>query len=691
MKNEHILIMLLATALLFGFSACHKDAQIEPKTPEVTEPDVSFTATTADFGWTVSFPGKVSSVVNVSRHADMSDATSYGDATPTSNKDFHVEITGLSPETQYYYCFEIWNPNLNHRSEVKSFTTLTLTKPSVTTSTATDISWTTATAGGNVTDDGNDVVLERGVCWGTSHNPDTGSDFSHLAASSAGTGSFTCSLTGLNPDTKYYVRAYATNSQGTSYGDEKDFTTQALPKPSVTTSTVTDISWTTATTGGNVTDDGNDVVLERGVCWGTSHNPDTGSDFSHLAASSAGTGSFTCSLTGLNPDTKYYVRAYATNSQGTSYGDEKDFTTQALQKPTVTTASVSQFNFTNATAVGGGEVTSDGGDAVTERGIYFGTSPNPAATGTKLVASSAGTGSFTCTMTGLVAGNYYVCAFATNGQGTSYGSEKTFSYNPPPTGAINGIFSVSSSKKVYFSRGNLQYRASDGRWRFAEHQYDYIGDANSNISSTYSNYIDLFGWGTSGWNSGAVGYQPWSTSESYSDYYPGGSYTNNLTGSYANADWGVYNAIYNGGNQAGQWRTLTKDEWVYVFQDRNNASSKYGHGKVNGVCGMILLPDSWTLPSGLSFTAGNSSWANSYTADQWAQMEANGAVFLPAAGYRYGTSVSGVGSYGGYWSASYGNSNGARHVYFNGTSLYTVSYNYRCYGQGVRLVCPAEN
>lgn len=587
MKNKHILLMLLATALLFGSSACHKDAQLEPKTPKVTEPDVSFTTTTANFGWAVSFPGKLSSVVKVSRHADMSDATSYGDATPTYNKDFHVEITGLSPETQYYYCFEIWNPNLNHRSEVKSFTTWTVTKPSVTTSTATNISWTTATAGGNVTDDGNDVILERGVCWGTTHNPDTGSDFSHLAASSTGTGEYSCTLTGLTPSTKYYVRAYATNSKGTSYGDEKDFTTQAL------------------------------------------------------------------------------------------------------QKPTVTTDSVGQFNFTNATAVGGGKVTSDGGDAVTERGIYFGTAPDPANTGTKLVDSSAGTGSFTCTMTGLVEETtYYVCAYATNGQGTSCGSEKIFSYNPP-TGAVNGIFSVSSSKKVYFSQGNLQYRASDGHWRFAEHQYDYIGEGNSNISSTYSNYIDLFGWGTSGWNSGAVCYQPWSTSTLSSNYYPGGSWTNNLIGSYANADWGVYNAIYNGGNQAGLWRTLTKDEWVYVFQDRNNASSKYGHGKVNGVCGMILLPDSWTLPSGLSFTAGDSSWANIYTADQWAQMEASGAVFLPAAGDRYGASVNSVGSYGSYgnyWSASCNNSNLAYGVYFNDSDLYPQNNGSRGNGQSVRLV-----
>lgn len=483
MKNKHILIMLLATALLLGTTACHKDAQIEPKTPKVTEPDVSFTATTANFSWAVSFPGKVSSVVKVSRHADMSDATSYGNATPTSNKDFHVEITGLSPETQYYYCLEIWNPNLNYRSEVKSFTT------------------------------------------------------------------------------------------------------------------------------------------------------------------------------------------------------------QTKQKPMVTTASVSQFNFASATAVGGGEVTSDEGDPVTERGIYFGTSPNPAATGTKLVASSAGMGSFICTMTGLVEETtYYVCAYATNGQGTSYGSEKSFSYSRTPVGAIKGVFSVGSGKKVYFSQGNLQFQASDGKWRFAEHQYDYIGNSNSNISSTYSNYIDLFGWGTSGWNSGAVCYQPWSTSTTYSDYYPGGSYTNNLTGGYANADWGVYNAIYNGGYAAGQWRTLTKDEWMHVFQGRSNASSKYGHGKVNGVRGMILLPDSWTLPSGLSFTAGNSNWANSYTTDQWAQMEANGAVFLPAAGSRNGTSVGGVGNIGYYWSASYISIDIAYYVYFYSGNLNPSDYYGRHYGRSVRLV-----
>ena len=224
-------------------------------------------------------------------------------------------------------------------------------------------------------------------------------------------------------------------------------------------------------------------------------------------------------------------------------------------------------------------------------------------------------------------------------------------------GAIKAGFSVSAYNKVYFSQGNLQYQASTGTWRFAEHQYDIIGDDNANISSTNSGWIDLFGWGTSGWNSGANAYQPYSTSTitSLRDYFPG-----SLTGSYANADWGVYNKISNGGNQAELWRTLTHDEWSYLIYDRANASSKRGVASVNGVNGLILLPDVWTLPDGIVFNSGVANddgseyyaTVNSYTASEWCKMEANGAVFLPAAGSRDGTDVDGVGSYGIYWSSS---------------------------------------
>ena len=105
-----------------------------------------------------------------------------------------------------------------------------------------------------------------------------------------------------------------------------------------------------------------------------------------------------------------------------------------------------------------------------------------------------------------------------------------------PTGAISGVFSVSEGNYVCFSKGNLQYQSSTNTWRFADHQYDVIGSDNHNISSTYSGWIDLFGWGTSGYNHGAVCYQPWSTSTTDADYYAYGGESNNLYDGYGQAD-----------------------------------------------------------------------------------------------------------------------------------------------------------
>ena len=144
-------------------------------------------------------------------------------------------------------------------------------------------------------------------------------------------------------------------------------------------------------------------------------------------------------------------------------------------------------------------------------------------------------------------------------------------------------FSVSATKKVTFSPGNLQYHPANKEWRFATSQWDYIGDANSNCSSTYNGWLDLFGWSTSATNFGV------SISTSNSDY----------SGSFV--DWGT-NTI--GNDAPNTWRTLTLDEWEYLLNTRPNASSLKGVAQVNGVKGLILLPDNWTCPSGVSFKSG---------------------------------------------------------------------------------------
>lgn len=270
-------------------------------------------------------------------------------------------------------------------------------------------------------------------------------------------------------------------------------------------------------------------------------------------------------------------------------------------------------------------------------------------------------------------------------------------------GAIAGRFSVDNNKYVNFSRGNLQFQASTGKWRFAERQIDVVGQDNLNASSTYNGWIDLFPRGTSGWDSGAECYKPWQRTTSYWDYWLGGARTtestgndhfkklDNLWGKYANADWGVYNAIENGGNVAGQWRTLTNNEWIYLLSKRTNALHLVTHATVEGVCGLILLPDDWKELSDvkLKFTVdlnGNNKqpWAtivdhsvnyyslNVLSIDQFALLQANGAVFLPAAGSVNASHFNGTNYEGNYWSAT---ANSESHAYGPRITPYSYSPN----------------
>lgn len=262
-----------------------------------------------------------------------------------------------------------------------------------------------------------------------------------------------------------------------------------------------------------------------------------------------------------------------------------------------------------------------------------------------------------------------------------------------PVGHINGKYSVSASQKVYFSKGNLQYQPSTCLWRFAEHQYDYIGNANNSVGQYYSGWIDLFGWGTSDFAHGATCYQPYSTSQHYYDYNVYGSSGNNLYDQTGLADWGV-NAISNGGNQTRVWRTLTKDEWAYVLQNRYTSSGiRYAKAQVADKNGIVLLPDNWN-PSIYAIQNANDGSAsyssNVISSSQWNTLQNAGAVFLPAAGSRAGASVSGADANGYYWSSSYYNDQYACMLGFNASTLSTFQNDFRYYGQSVRVVCNAD-
>ncbi|MFA4864311.1 MAG: hypothetical protein WC605_11150 [Bacteroidales bacterium] len=247
----------------------------------------------------------------------VNDHTIDGSGTGT----FVSNLSWLTPDTPYYIRAYATNNVGTAYGDELTFSTLVAELPTVTTTPASYITPTTATSGGNVTSDGGDFVSARGVCWSTLPNPALTD--SHTF-DGGGTGSFESYLSGLTSNTLYYIRAYATNSIGTAYGDELTFTTLPVNLPTVTTAEVTNIAPTSATSGGNVTSDGGANVTARGVCWSTSPNPTTADS---STTDGSGTGTFVSNLTGLTASTLYYVRAYATNSAGSAYGNEVSFTT----------------------------------------------------------------------------------------------------------------------------------------------------------------------------------------------------------------------------------------------------------------------------------------------------------------------------------------------------------------------------
>ena len=318
-----------------------------------------------------------------------------------------------------------------------------------------------------------------------------------------------------------------------------------------------------------------------------------------------------------------------------------------------------------------------------------------------------------------------------NGKSTKTVSSTTLARNNIYTNTVNDLcfcecgggdpyFSVSATQQVVFAPGNLQWSATNGgttatthavagggtaagTWRFASNQWDYIGNVtqgtiygvggnsgtkceNSQISSSYQGWIDLFGWGTSGYNNK----YPYMTSTTNVDY---GNGNHHISGT--NYDWGVYNAIdnpkTNTTDAAGTWRTPTQDEWGYIISTRTTCSGvRYAKATVNNVPGLIIVPDNWdvnTYALNGTNTAGAAYTVNTISSADWTNIfEPAGCAFLPAAGYRNGSSVYHVGADGNYWLAKYSNSLNAYYLNFNSGNVTPGIGSDRYRGRAVRLV-----
>jgi plastocyanin len=318
------ILMLLTISLFYG---CKKS---ETATiPVLTTTTVSgITSTTASGGGNITDDsGADITSKGVCWGTTTSPTTAGSHSSDGAGKGVFVSnLTGLSASTTYYVrAYANNSAGTAYGNEVTFTTTSAVGLPTLTTTVISAITSTTATSGGDITNDNGADIIAKGVCWSTTTGPTI--DGSH-SSDGTGTGVFASSLTALTAGTMYYVRAFATNSAGTDYGNEVTFTTtSAVGLPTLTTTVISAITSTTATSGGDITNDNGFDITAKGVCWSTTTGPTIAGSHS---SEGTGTGVFASSLTELSASTMYYVRAYAINSAGTAYGNEVSFTTSAV-------------------------------------------------------------------------------------------------------------------------------------------------------------------------------------------------------------------------------------------------------------------------------------------------------------------------------------------------------------------------
>jgi GH43 family beta-xylosidase len=319
----------------------------------------------------------------------------------------------------------------------------------------------TASIDVNLSIAGTFTIDSKGVCWSLTQNPTTGGSKTNEGP---GPGKFTSQLTGLVPNTTYHIRSYVIGSGKTTYGNEVSFKTLESLTVTLTTSAVTSITVSSATSGGSMVTTGVGSISAKGICWSKSQNPTT-SDFK----TNAGTGvnSFTGSMASLEGGTTYYVRAYATdNNNATTYGNQVSFATPQPFTVTVQTSAVTAI--AGATATAGGTITTTGTGSISTRGVCWSISTNPTIANAK-TENGSGAGSFTSNLTGLTANTkYYVRSYATTSLSTVYGNEVSFTTTITAINLnLNGNWLTTAGTGITISGSSGTFYSFSTNWQIA--------------------------------------------------------------------------------------------------------------------------------------------------------------------------------------------------------------------------------
>ncbi|MBQ0077199.1 MAG: hypothetical protein KBS55_00990 [Bacteroidales bacterium] len=485
--------------------------------------------------------------------------------------------------------------------------------------TVSNVGQTTADASCNVTENGGTDILSRGFCYSTTSGPTTNSS---KTAVDGGIGSMSATLSKLVSDSDYYIKAYATTKYETTYSDEiKIHTVAGLA--TLGAASVCDIQPTSATFGAKLESMGGVLVSTLGFCYGVSINPTT-SDNIVTVSSPVSTGYYQINASNLTQFTQYYVRPFAITEYGISYGEVTTFTTTYYP---VTFGEISVGNISTVSARIICKINSYGDNGVIEQGVCYSTMSNPDTNQfCYVIDKDAKTN--VIDLPALPSGEtIFARRYVKNQISTFYGPVIEFETTSVPLGAVAGLFSVSDTKQIFFSQGNLiQNNTSEMTYGyFSTNQYDVLGEDNLVIIQSGSKAFH-------------------GIAEKHDMFYPQKTYNGSQ--------------LINVGNDAEKWRFATPEEWNYLLTKRKNASVFHNIVTINNIDGLLLLPDDWVRPNYIkSFTEGEI-----IDLDTWRIMQNCGAVFIPCCGriagrysYSYGyddLSVEDVGVTGRYCTGS---------------------------------------
>tara|TARA_B110001450_G_C17659506_1_gene496636 strand:- start:959 stop:3121 length:2163 start_codon:yes stop_codon:yes gene_type:complete len=379
-------------------------------------------------------------------------------------------VSDLTPETKYYFrAFAANNIDTGY-GEILSFTTNELGEPTVLTVNSSNITSTSVDFEGNITDEGLDNVSQHGHCWSITTNPSINNSKTNLGNGNIGT--YISNVSSLNQNTIYFYRAYATNSYGTVYGAQQQFST-TNGEPTVITISSSNVTASSVNLNGEIAGIGDAGITQHGHCWSSIANPTINNSKTSLGNGT--NGPYTSNIVTLSQNTTYYYRAYATNSFGTAYGNQMQFNTSNGEANVVTG---SYNNITSSTVDLVGQITDIGDASVTQHGHCWSINNNPTINNSKTNLGSSNIGSFTSNVTNLIANTiYYYRAYATNTFGTTYGSQKSIT----TAGLWSSIGNISTA--TIDNNNSMLVLAEDNVWLAGSEMHNWNGSSWSTIST----------------------------------------------------------------------------------------------------------------------------------------------------------------------------------------------------------------